>query len=83
MIGKSRSQYEMAVGLRVPGALEQRLQDSILVFRSDLFLGDHLRHHLFSYAFQGLLFTVKNRHTWLKVTESNVAVFGLTLETSV
>lgn len=59
------------LGRRVPGVLEQRLQHSIPVFRSELFLADHLRDHLLSNAFQSLLFTVKNHHTWLKVTESS------------
>lgn len=63
---------------RVPGVLEQRLQDSIPVFRSELFLFDHLRDHLLSNVFEGLLFTVKNHHTWLKVAERSVAVFGVT-----
>lgn len=62
---------------RVPGALEERLQDSILVAGSELFLVDHLRDHLLSNAFQGRLFTVKNHHTCWKVTESSVT-FGVT-----
>lgn len=49
--------------------LEQSLQDSVPVCRPDLLLVDHLRDHLLSNAFEGLLFTVENRHTWLKVTE--------------
>lgn len=52
--------------------LEQRLQDSLPVLRPDLFLVDHLRDHLLSNAFEGLLFTVENRHAWLKVAEARV-----------
>lgn len=55
------------LGWRVPGVLEQRLQDSVPVFRPDLFLADHLGDHLLSDAIEALLFTVKNRHTWMKV----------------
>lgn len=65
------------LGWSIPGVLEQRPQNSILVFRSELFLGYHLSDHLLSNAFKGLLFTVKNCHTWLKFTESNVTSFYL------
>lgn len=57
------------LGRRVPGVLEQRLQDSIPVFGPDLFLADHLRDHLLSDALEALLFTVENRHTWMEVVE--------------
>lgn len=60
------------LGWRVPGVLEQRLQDSVPIFRPDLFLVDHFRDHLLSNVSEGLLFTVENRHTWLKVTEGRV-----------
>lgn len=60
------------LGRRLPGVLEQRLQDSVLVFRPDLFLADHLRDHLLSDAREALLFAVENRHTWMKVAEGSV-----------
>lgn len=60
------------LGRRVPGVLEQRLQDSIPVFRPELFLADHLRDHLLTNARKALLFAVENHHTWMKVAEGSV-----------
>lgn len=73
------SQQVLFLGVRltgcwgVPWVLEQSLQDSIPVFRSDFFLVDHLRDHLLSNAFEGLLFTVENHYAWLKVTDSSMS----------
>lgn len=60
------------LGRRVPGFLEQRLQDSVPVFGPDLFLADHLRDHLLCDALEALFFAVENRHTWMKVAEDSV-----------
>lgn len=60
------------VDRKVPGVMEQRLQDSVPVFRPDLFLADHLSDHLLSDALEALFFAVENRHTWMKVAEGSM-----------